>query len=266
MNFDALNRYVVLVKHMNFTHAAEELFLTQPAMSMQLQKIEKEVGCKLMLRTPEGLQLTPEGRIFYQRALNLLAEYAVLTREISKNPDSPLRIGYCTAAHSLLLGSAIADHFSLSSSQIELHQDTPNAIRSLFSGGQLDCILFHRASAQPLAAIALIRKVRSCRLLAFFRKDHPLAAQSSVTFHQLAALPWILFQRENDMNYRYSQMLAVMRNGFYLSADVDPVEEGLVALPVLENAEPSELVFITPKDKNDPKSEELYYSIMNHLG
>ena len=110
-----------------------------------------------------------------------------------------------------------------------------------------------------------------------------------MTFQQLAALPWILFQRENDeyhydyftglfkkhgvmphiiyndMNYRYSQMLAVMRNGFYLSADVDPVEEGLVALPVLENAELSELVFVTPKDKIDPKSEELYYSIMNHL-
>ena len=52
-----------VVRHGSFSKAAEALFLTQPAVSRQVAKLEREVGVRLLERTPGGLRLTDAGKI-----------------------------------------------------------------------------------------------------------------------------------------------------------------------------------------------------------
>jgi DNA-binding transcriptional LysR family regulator len=46
----------------NLTRAGEQLFLTQPAVSQAMKKLEADVGTTLIIRTSRGVQLTPEGQ------------------------------------------------------------------------------------------------------------------------------------------------------------------------------------------------------------
>lgn len=49
----------------NLTHAAQELFISQPALTKRIRQMEELLGCQLFIRLPKGMALTPEGRELY---------------------------------------------------------------------------------------------------------------------------------------------------------------------------------------------------------
>src|SRR5262245_17199333 len=66
--FDAVARFG------HFGRAAEHCAVTQPALSMQIQELEKELGLQLLERGPKGVRLTAEGREVAQRANRILSQ------------------------------------------------------------------------------------------------------------------------------------------------------------------------------------------------
>lgn len=65
-NFDYYRIFYSAAKHKNITSAANELFLSQPTISRSIQKLEHELGCTLLNRTNQGVELTSEGRLLYR--------------------------------------------------------------------------------------------------------------------------------------------------------------------------------------------------------
>ena len=57
--------FVTVVSEGNITKAAEKLFLSQPALSYRLRHMEEALGSPLLLRTNEGIALTPQGELFH---------------------------------------------------------------------------------------------------------------------------------------------------------------------------------------------------------
>lgn len=57
-----------IAKHQNLSKAAENLYLSQPALSFQVKRLEQELGCELFHREPQGVTLTAAGRAFCQDA------------------------------------------------------------------------------------------------------------------------------------------------------------------------------------------------------
>ena len=59
------NKDILLLKTLyeekNITHTAKRLFLSQPALTDRLKRLEAEFGCTLFLRQPRGIQFTSEG-------------------------------------------------------------------------------------------------------------------------------------------------------------------------------------------------------------
>ena len=49
----------------NITKAAEKLYISQPAVTMSIKKLEKELEIKLFVRNKRGVTLTPEGKVLY---------------------------------------------------------------------------------------------------------------------------------------------------------------------------------------------------------
>ncbi len=60
-SLDLLKGFESAARHLNFTHAADELYLTQSAVSRQIQTLEGSLGVRLFVRQRRGLALTPEG-------------------------------------------------------------------------------------------------------------------------------------------------------------------------------------------------------------
>lgn len=82
-SLDALKGFVAAARHASFTQAAEALFLTQSAVSRQVQTLEQRLGVKLFRRSTRQLQLTPEGAILYRAALDAFAELDEALRHIA---------------------------------------------------------------------------------------------------------------------------------------------------------------------------------------
>ena len=74
MSLDAIRGFEAAARYLSFTAAAEELYLTQSAVSKQVKSLEDALGKALFLRGGKGLSLTPEGRQLFEAARTALAQ------------------------------------------------------------------------------------------------------------------------------------------------------------------------------------------------
>lgn len=65
---------LAVAEHKNFTLAAEKSFVTQPTLSMQIQKLEEELGVQIFDRTTKPIQLTAIGKVIIQQAHKIVNE------------------------------------------------------------------------------------------------------------------------------------------------------------------------------------------------
>ena len=96
MNISQVLDVLAVAKYQNFSRAAEHLFLSQPALSQQVRKLEEELGCTLFLRTPQGVSLTAEGERFCQSARQVAQSWQELQQVAGGLPArrvAPLRGG-----------------------------------------------------------------------------------------------------------------------------------------------------------------------------
>ena len=73
MELRVLNYFLVIAREENFTRAAEQLHITQPALSRQIAGLEQELGVKLFVRSNHPILLTEDGMILRRRAQEILS-------------------------------------------------------------------------------------------------------------------------------------------------------------------------------------------------
>lgn len=76
INYDWYKIFCCVAEQESITLASEKLFISQPAVSQSILRLEETVGCALFLRTPKGVKLTAEGRILYQYASAGIASFS----------------------------------------------------------------------------------------------------------------------------------------------------------------------------------------------
>lgn len=74
MTITQLNYVLAVAEHKNFTRAAQKVFVTQPTLSMQIQKLEEELDIQIFDRTKKPIQLTETGKKIVQQARNIVNE------------------------------------------------------------------------------------------------------------------------------------------------------------------------------------------------
>jgi DNA-binding transcriptional LysR family regulator len=73
MELRQLQYLAAVVRHASFTRAADELYVTQPALSQQVRRLEEELGVALLLRLPSGVEVTAAGAELVARAEPILS-------------------------------------------------------------------------------------------------------------------------------------------------------------------------------------------------
>src|ERR1700693_532054 len=97
MELRHLRYFLAVGEALNFTKAATQLRVAQPALSRQVQALEEEIGVDLLRRSPRGVTLTAEGRLFLEEVRVLLRsanESVEKVRALARGEDSQLRVGY----------------------------------------------------------------------------------------------------------------------------------------------------------------------------
>ena len=99
--------------HLSFTKAANELFISQPAISKHIQELEKEYGGRLFDRIGNRIQLTRAGQLLLDHACKIIDAYQNLDFDMKKLTakwgGGELRIRACTTISQYVLPELIAD-------------------------------------------------------------------------------------------------------------------------------------------------------------
>lgn len=191
----------------SFSEAAEECFISQSAISQQLQALEKELGVQLVDRSRRKIALTPAGEHFYRKSLVITADFDALCREtvrIARKDIAQLRIGYlkCYGGQEfqLALAAFSAKHPDV---EVQVFNGNHEDLYHLLVSGGIDLALNdqRRAFSDDYMNFELITTDCAVEL----SRRHPLAALSEIEISDLKGTPCILIaspeQQENECAY-----------------------------------------------------------------
>lgn len=191
MELRQLRYFVTLAEELHFGRAAAREHIVQSALSQQIQRLERELGVRLLERTTHHVLLTPAGVAMLVEARQILAhtERAAEAARSAVRVGATLRVGVVDSGYDSmpLILRAVQDHYP----DLEIHQrevGVPEQYR-LLAEGHLD-VGFGRASlAPPEVASALFRLDPLGVLLP---PGHLMAQQPTVPVSMLAAEPVLL--------------------------------------------------------------------------
>ncbi len=103
MDFHQLNIFLEVARQKSFTRAAENLFLSQPTVSVHIRKLEEELETPLFKRTKNGFELTESGKLLFHYGQQLLATKAEALSAISE--ESRMIKGHLQIAASSVPGA-----------------------------------------------------------------------------------------------------------------------------------------------------------------
>ena len=99
-SLDLLRGFEAAARHLNFTRAADELFITQSAVSRQIKTLEDRLGVTLFLRQPKGLRLTQQGERLYRAVSSALRQVSDAMEGLSRRTGPSVvtvtsTLGFC---------------------------------------------------------------------------------------------------------------------------------------------------------------------------
>ena len=106
MDFHQIKIFLEVARQKNFTRAAENLFLSQPTVSLHVKNLEEAVGAPLLLRTKEGLKLTDAGEILFcygQQLLDARAKALLAIQDQSQAVQGHLELAASSVPGAYLL-------------------------------------------------------------------------------------------------------------------------------------------------------------------
>ena len=104
--------FQAVVRAGSFSEAAQQCYISQSAISQQVQALERELGVTLLKRENRRFSLTPAGEHFYRQSLLLMADFDRLckeTKRIAQGEDFALRIGYIKGYGGAEFQAAVAE-------------------------------------------------------------------------------------------------------------------------------------------------------------
>ncbi|ANI53034.1 LysR substrate-binding domain-containing protein [Pseudomonas sp. DR 5-09] len=105
----ALRAFEAVARHLSFIKAADELSVTQSAISHQVHKLEEFLDQRLFVRRTRSIDLTPAGEQYYRQIQPALAAIAVATHDLRGERPTNLRIGLLASFATLWLAPRLAD-------------------------------------------------------------------------------------------------------------------------------------------------------------
>ena len=187
-----LQVFYTVAKQLSFTKAAEQLFMTQPAVTFQVKQLEEHFNARLFERSHGRIALTPAGRLvmdYAERVLALSEEMDTRVADLTGAVGGPLLIGASTTIAEYILPKILGE-FKAEHPEVQARLTVANSetIVNRVADHTLDVGLIESPSYLP----TLTNEV-CCEdeLVVICAPGHALARRGSVRARDLAALPWV---------------------------------------------------------------------------
>ncbi len=199
--------FQAVVRCGSFTEAAAQCYISQSAISQQIQALEQELGVQLLARKGRKFTLTPAGEHFYQKSLTLTADYdriAAETIRIAHRENPQLHLGCLKGYGGQEFQQAVAE-FAERHPEAAIHvvNGTHEELYEALISCRADAVLSdqRRAFSEEYANHILAR--RQCYIEIAARS--PIARMESIEVSELKHLPCVLIapkkQQKNECSY-----------------------------------------------------------------
>lgn len=229
MNLNQLRQFVAIARHCSMTKAAAELYMTQQALSKNMQLLQEELGCQLFTRTNRGVQLTSFGNHVFGIALSMVQNYdscSELILRLAAQNRAQLTVCY---EHNMMPWAIPKD----------LNAKFNTASR--FANDVYDCLHQVRSGKADIGLCSYVEHMEGLR---FFRlisepflflmdRNHPLAQKDILTLQDIRDVP------QNMPNVRGWTILqyinACMSEGFYPNFVYESQDFGMLTRTLVDS-------------------------------
>jgi len=204
MELRHLRYFLAVGEASNFTKAAVQLRVAQPALSRQVQDLEDEIGVDLLRRSSRGVTLTAEGKLFLEEVRELLRradESVEKVRALARGEFGELHVGYAPSPSVEILPPTLAAfQKSVPRVKVVLHDLAGDELIAGLLNGTLELAITVRYTDGSATGTEFeeLRRYPFCVAMA---AGNPLARKKSFTIEEVAARPLVGLRRSDYTEY-----------------------------------------------------------------
>ena len=202
MDINRIREFLVLSEQLNYSKAANLLFITQPVLSRHIHDLEETFGGPLFIRDTHNVQLTDFGAFCAEQLKEVVTSFDAAMINIRRSAD--------TSADALTIGFLDLAVRSFLSQFAEWFQTTHPDIEIDYSSGHLDDLTDSVLDGRMDLVFATLVNPESCskdldsetvyedRLLAIVSPRHDIGTRESISLEELSAYPMINYAKESN--------------------------------------------------------------------
>lgn len=196
MTLNELRYIVAVAQELNFRRAAEKAYISQPALSLAIQKLEQELAVKIFERGQNSITVTPVGSAIIEQAHRVLEEAERIREIAAQGQDqlsTPLRIGIIHSVGPYILSDLIPALKQIAPRMpLEVEENMTANLEAELRCGRLDAIIIalpfgdasivtHPLYDEPFEVVVSI--------------EHPWAGRRNISAHELSGEKVLLLDK-----------------------------------------------------------------------
>lgn len=188
LNFQNLQYFITVARTLNFTQAARELYVSQPALSKQIRQMEEGLGVQLFIRNTKYVKLTPGGQLMYDYLRQMTQQLDTLVQEaktLNRVPRS-VKVGILEMGGVIEYTMPLLEAYAQMEDEFDFHYEVYsfNQLRQKFSEGELD-VIFTFSSEVPTERGCVTEVLRDLELNIILSRNNPLSERDTLTVADL---------------------------------------------------------------------------------
>lgn len=233
MELRHLRYFIAVAEELHFGRAAEQLGISQPPLSQQIQALEEELGARLFERSNRRVALSAVGRLFLPEARQVLAqlEQAVdVARRAQRGELGELKVGFTASAPftSTIPRAIRAFRQACPDVHLNLRELSSRGVAEAVHEGRLQVGMLRPLAPLPEELVAL--ELFAEPLVAVLPVDHPLAGGADgVRLAALGEEPFVFFPRTFGTGL-YDQLLGLARAAGFSPRIVQEASEAMILI------------------------------------
>ncbi len=254
MRIEQLEYATAVARSGSFRRAAEELHISQPALSENVRRLERELGVEILDRRRSGARIGASGRELLPLMVAVIEAVDTLRRaaDESRRNSRMVRVGTVTAATVPLLAPTIrAFRETHPTTQVEIVGAQQTAIHSALLEGSLDLGLVNYLGGDDLPPEFETTELLRGRPVVCLRPDSPLAAKAEIPTDDLFTEPLIAMRAGYVMHRYLHRLLADREPRISYSADGSEMGKTMVAAGLGVAVLPDYSVIGDPLERNE---------------
>src|SRR5881394_2535275 len=248
MELRHLRYFLAVAEALNFTKAAGLLRVAQPALGRRVQDLEDEIGVDLLKRSPRGVILTAEGKVFLEKTrqiLNLADESVEQVRALARGEYGELHVGYAPTPSVEILPPALAAfQKAFPRARVLLHDLSEQELIEGLRNGKLEFALMPRDAESQSVGLEF-ETLRSYPICVVVAPTHRFARLKTITLEMVATELMIGFNRKDYPEY-YVGLDRVVVECDSSSSLITEIETGrgvAIVSPILKHASGKRLFY-----------------------